>query len=207
MDAVRLRAGACRGFGGIGAALGRAWRRCALLFGGHAVARPSGGPARPLPCPGRGRGGRSGPAGRAEDSGQRRSGSAGRAERPGRLAGEGRSGPAGRVEEGAAARPSGRRRGERPGRLGGGRKSPPSGCRATAFWPLLGLQALGRARGARVRAATVRVHMLLDIQKGARFAFQQSTKTATAPALGFHAHAFNSGINRGQADSSVNLPL
>jgi hypothetical protein len=49
--------------------------------------------------------------------------------------------------------------------------------------------------------------MLLDIQKGARFAFQQSTKTATAPALGFHAHAFNSGINRGQADSSVNLPL
>jgi len=34
------------------------------------------------------------------------------------------------------------------------------------------------------RAATVRVHMLLDIQKGARFAFQHSTNRCHGPCVG-----------------------
>ena len=105
MGAVRLRAAACRGFGGIGAAPGRAGRRRALLFGGYAVARPSVWPARPLPSPVR-------------------------EERPGRLGGGWRSGPAGRSGLAVWAEAGGGRGSGSAGRLGGGGGSGRVGLRA-----------------------------------------------------------------------------
>ena len=104
MGAVRLRAAACRGFGGIGAAPGRA-----------ATARPSvrgvrcsttqrlAGAASAVPSQG----------GAARSAGRWMEERPGRAERPGRLGGGGGG------EGERLCRPAGRRRGERAGGLAG----------------------------------------------------------------------------------------
>jgi hypothetical protein len=114
MGAVRLRAAACRGFGGIGAAPGRAGRRRALLFGGHAVARPSVWPARPLPSPVRGRGGRSGLVGWVVDGAAARPGGAARPAGRRRGGKGGAARPAGWAEEGGAGGRAGGRAGGAP---------------------------------------------------------------------------------------------
>jgi hypothetical protein len=147
-----------------------------------------------------GGGERSGPAGCARlRFGARRMTSGERRGRPGRRGGAAR--PAGRRtrEEGGevrpaggAVQPAGRRRGERPGRLGGGRTSPLSGSRA--IWVAAGSASSGPdprfriAEGPRTRhgerAATMRVHMLLDLQTVARFSFQHSTNRCHGPCVG-----------------------